>query len=109
MTEMVLVLTTVAAAGDGESIARTLVEERLAACVNLHGPMTSAYRWRGAVEVEPERQLVIKTTRARMPALRARLAALHPYTLPELVVIPVIEGSQDYLDWVAAETAAEAG
>ena len=68
------------------SCATTLVDERLAACVNVHGPMTSIYRWKGAVEHEAERQLVIKTTRARLPALEARLRELHPYELPEFVV-----------------------
>lgn len=103
MTDMVLVLTTVSDR-DGDSIANTLIEERLAACVNLHGPMTSVYRWKGAVERDGERQLVIKTTRARLPALATRLAALHDYELPEFIVVPVVETSAAYLDWVVEAT-----
>ena len=81
--------------------ARTLVEERLAACVNVHGPMTSTYRWQGQTEVEPERQVVIKTTRACLAALEARLRALHPYDLPEFVVIEAA-ASDAYAAWVIA-------
>ena len=88
----------------GEAIARALVDERLAACVNLHAPMTALYRWQGDVEREVERQLVIKTTRERVPALQTRLMELHPYELPELVVVPITDGTTAYLDWVRNET-----
>lgn len=104
MTDIVLVLTTVADDDRAEPLARRLVEERLAACVNVHAPMASTYRWKGAVERDGERQLVIKTTRDRLPALERRLAELHPYELPELVVVSIDAGSAAYLDWVRAET-----
>jgi periplasmic divalent cation tolerance protein len=113
MTNLVLVLTTVAAdrgadgADSGDRIASTLVAERLAACVNIGAPMTSVYWWRGAVTRDAERQLVIKTTVDRVDAIKARLLELHPYELPELVVIPVVDGSALYLDWVRAATAPE--
>ena len=81
-----------------DGLARTLVEEGLAACVNVHGPMTSTYRWNGQVEIEPERQLVIKTTRNRLAALEIRLGALHPYELPEFVILAAA-GSDAYLRW----------
>lgn len=100
-TEIVLILVTVPAGDETEALARTLVDERLAACVNLHGPMVSFYRWRGAVERDAERQLVIKTTRARVAAIEARIAALHPYDLPEFLVVEVAGGSPAYLAWVA--------
>ena len=100
MSEFALVLTTVPDGDQGETIARTLVEERLAACVNLLPPMTSIYRWRGAVERESERQLIIKTTRQRVEALRARLSALHPYELPEFIVLAVSDGGAAYLQWI---------
>ena len=100
MTKTVLVLTTVADDERAEEIARTLVDEHLAACVNVHGPMTSFYRWKGAVERDAERQLVIKTTRDRLPALEARLRALHSYELPEFIVLSVESGSSEYLEWV---------
>lgn len=101
-TDLILVLTTVPNDDSAEAMARTLVEERLAACVNLHAAMTSVYRWKGAVEREAERQVVIKTTRERLPALQARLKTLHSYELPELIVLSV-EGSPAYLAWVNQE------
>lgn len=99
MDELILILTTMPDDDRAARLARTLVEERLAACVNVHGPMTSTYRWQGRVEVEAERQLAIKTTRARRGALEARLRALHPYELPEFVVVDAT-GSDAYAEWV---------
>ncbi|MBI3403815.1 MAG: divalent-cation tolerance protein CutA [Acidobacteria bacterium] len=87
-----------------DALARTLVDERLAACVNVHSPMTSVYRWRGQVERERERQLVIKTTRDRLAAVETRLRALHPYELPEFIVVDADGGSAAYLQWVTDET-----
>lgn len=95
-----LVLTTLAADADAVALARTLVEERLAACVNVLPPMTSVYRWQGQVEQDREQQIVIKTTSARVPALEARLRTLHPYDLPEFLVLPAAGGSSAYLAWV---------
>ncbi|HXI29218.1 MAG TPA: divalent-cation tolerance protein CutA [Vicinamibacterales bacterium] len=100
MSDLILVLTTMPDDERAEALARTLVEERLAACVNVHGPMTSTYRWKGAVERDAERQLVIKTTRERRPALEARLHELHPYELPEFVVLSG-EASAAYRAWAA--------
>ena len=99
-SEIVIVLTTAPDEDRADSWARTLVEERLAACVNVHGPMASFYRWKGAVERDDERQVVIKTTRDRVPALQSRLAELHPYEVPEFLVLSVDGGSDAYLDWV---------
>ncbi|MGE3509849.1 MAG: divalent-cation tolerance protein CutA [Vicinamibacterales bacterium] len=104
MTELVIVLTTVPDVDMGERLARTLVEERLAACVNVSAAMVSVYRWRGAVARDEERQLVIKTTRARVDALRRRVRELHSYELPEWLVCPVLDGSAEYLNWVRQET-----
>jgi len=101
---IVLVLTTAPDGEHAEAWARTLVEERLAACVNVHGPMTSFYRWKGVVERDAERQLVIKTTRERVATLRERLRELHSYELPEFVVLSVEEGSDEYLKWVVEQT-----
>jgi periplasmic divalent cation tolerance protein len=103
MTDVVLVLTTAPAGERAELLARTLVDEHLAACVNVYPPMVSVYRWRGALERDSEQQIVIKTTSARVPDLRARLSGLHPYELPELLVLQVSDGSPAYLAWVAAE------
>ena len=104
---MLFVLSTVPVGERGEAIARTLVDERLAACVNLYPPMTSVYRWRGAVERDEERQLVIKTTGALLAAVQARLLELHPYELPEILILQPAAGSQPYLDWVAASVGRE--
>lgn len=103
MTHLILVLTTMPDDGRADDLARTLVEEGLAACVNVHGPMKSTYRWNGRVEVEPERQVVIKTTRARLVALETRILALHPYELPEIIVIDAA-ASEAYAGWVNDST-----
>jgi periplasmic divalent cation tolerance protein len=86
-------------------IARALVEERLVACANLVGTVRSIYRWQGRVEDADEVMLVLKTRADRVGALAERLRALHPYDLPELVVLPVEGGLAPYLDWVRAESA----
>jgi len=104
MSDVVVVLSTVPDDESAEKIARTLVEERLAACVNVLPPMTSIYRWKGNVERDIERQMVMKTTRAKVDALRERLAELHSYELPEFVVLAVDAGSDPYLTWVQENT-----
>jgi len=104
MPDLVIVLTTMPDDARADELARTLVDERLAACVNVHGPMMSTYRWKGKVERDAERQLVIKTTRDRVSALETRVRALHPYELPEFIVISVESGSDAYLAWVSTET-----
>jgi len=99
MTDLILILTTMPDDDRAALLARTLVDEGLAACVNVHGPMTSTYRWKGAVACEAERQVVIKSTRARLGALEARVRALHPYQLPEFVVLDA-QASEAYAAWV---------
>ena len=96
----VLVLTTIGADADGPALARTLIDEQLAACVNVLPVMTSVYRWQGQVEQDREQQLVIKTTRDRVHALEARVRELHSYELPEFLVIAAEGGSAAYLAWV---------
>jgi len=105
MSDVVLVLSTVPDDESAEKLVRTLVDERLAACINMSSPMSSIYRWQGQIERDVERQLTIKTTRENLPALHARLLELHSYELPEFIVIDVSAGSSDYLAWVARETA----
>ena len=102
--EYVIVLTTLPADADGAAFARDLVEERLAACVNLSAPMKSIYRWEGTVETESERQLVIKTSRDRVVALWGRVRELHPYDMPEFLVTPIVDGNDAYLRWVGEST-----
>lgn len=96
---LAIVLTTMGTDTHAAAIARTLVEERLAACVNVLPPMTSFYRWKGVVEEDREQQLVIKTTSDRTAALEARLRELHPYELPEFVVLGA-KASAAYAAWV---------
>lgn len=91
-------------AASASAIAQALVDERLAACVNQLPGVLSTYRWQGRVETASEVLLLIKTTADRMPALTARLRALHPYELPELAAVEVRAGDPDYLTWVAAQT-----
>ncbi|MDO5609370.1 MAG: divalent-cation tolerance protein CutA [Pseudomonadota bacterium] len=87
-----------------EHIARSLVDARLAACVNSVPGLVSTYRWQGAIERDDEWLLIIKTTTERLDALRARLLLLHPYELPELIAVKAADGLAAYLDWVQAET-----
>jgi periplasmic divalent cation tolerance protein len=103
MSELILILTTMPDDNRADALARTLVDERLAACVNVHAPMMSTYRWKGAVERDTERQIVIKTALGRRAALEARLRELHPYELPEFVVLDAT-ASDAYAAWVSGET-----
>jgi len=100
VTGPVVVLSAVGAPPDAERIARALVEERLAACVNVVPGVVSIYRWKGKVEQEAELLLVIKTLAPRVEALKARLLELHPYELPEVVVLPIGGGHAPYLAWI---------
>jgi periplasmic divalent cation tolerance protein len=85
-------------------IARTLVHEELAACVNLLPGLTSVYRWQGQVEESSELLLIIKTRQERYPALEARIKALHPYQVPEIIALAIEQGSMSYLDWISEST-----
>lgn len=100
------VQTTVDDRGVAASIAQALVDERLAACVQVLGPIESTYRWEGAVEVATEWLLLVKTTEEAWPALSARIRALHPYRQPELIALPVARGSDGYLGWLRSEVVA---
>ena len=102
--EYVLVLTTLPADADAPGFGRALVEERLAACVNVLPLMESIYKWDGELQKETERQLVIKTSRRRVAALWERLRELHPYDVPEFVVVEIVDGSDAYLRWIGEAT-----
>ena len=101
---VVVVLLTAPDPETAQRIAQALVEERLAACVNVLPGVRSIYRWQGAVEQASEVLLIAKTQADRSDALAARVRALHPYELPEVVVLPVSGGSEAYLGWVVAES-----
>ena len=99
-----LVFTSLPDAASAQTLAETLVEQRLAACVSILGPARSLYRWSGKIEAAKEIPLLIKTQAARYPALEAAIRSLHPYELPEIVAVPVEFGLPAYLAWVDAET-----
>ena len=90
-------------AASAQAIAEALVGERLAACVNRLPGVASTYRWQGRVTTDAEELLLVKTVASRFEALKARLLALHPYDLPELIAVPVEHGHDAYLDWVRAQ------
>lgn len=87
-----------------DRLARTLVEQKLAACVNRLPAVNSVYRWQGSVERAVEVPLLIKSTRERLPEIQEAIRALHPYEVPEIVAIPVVAGLPAYLRWVVDET-----
>ena len=96
----VVALSTVASAEEADRLARALVERRLAACVNVVPGVVSHYRWKGELQRDEERLLVIKTRAERIEALREALRELHPYELPELVAFEISDGSPEYLKWL---------
>jgi len=100
-----IVFVTTANEEDAAAIGRALVEERLAACANLVGPIRSIYRWRDAVEDASKHLLLIKTRASLFPALQARVKQLHPYEVPEIVAVEIKQGSPQYLDWIRESTA----
>ena len=103
----VVVLSTAPDAETAERLSRSLVDERLAACVSRLPGIKSLYHWEGAVEEAEEVLLVIKTHAARAPELTRRLRELHPYEVPEILVLPVAAGLPGYLEWIRAETGVE--
>jgi periplasmic divalent cation tolerance protein len=104
--DALLVFTNLPDRASAERLAGELVEKRLAACVSILAPCRSTYRWKGGLQADDEHPLLIKTTRARYPALEAAIVAGHPYELPEVLAVPVERGLPAYLDWVAGETSA---
>ena len=106
MTDKIVVLSTASSADEAEKIARRLVEDRLAACVNVVPGMRSFYRWKGNIEDAAEWLLVIKSARSRFEALRAALEELHSYEVPEVIALSVIDGAKNYLHWMEGELGA---
>jgi periplasmic divalent cation tolerance protein len=106
MTEAIQVVTTVASQEEAQKIAAALVEARLAACVQVIGPITSTFRWQGKLETSQEWLCAIKTLRANFQAVEAAIRAAHSYQVPEILAFEVVEGSRDYLDWLTAEASA---
>lgn len=99
-----VVYVTCATVAEAEGIAHAVVSEKLAACVNIVPSLTSVYFWEGSVQRETECLLIIKTVVERLDALETRIKALHSYTVPEFIVLPVVSGSHEYLAWVGQNT-----
>jgi periplasmic divalent cation tolerance protein len=106
---VVVVLVTVPSAEVGERIAAAVVPEHLAACVNILPGLRSIFFWKGRVEDEPEVLLLMKTRADRLAALEARVRALHPYSVPGFVALPVVAGHEPYLAWVADSVTTKGG
>lgn len=104
MGESVVVLVTCGSEEEALKIARSLVEERLAACVNLISPIRSIYRWEGKIWDEKEWLLVVKTQRQRYEELEKKVKSLHSYSVPEIMGLPIVEGSSSYLNWLTEMT-----
>jgi len=102
--EAYLVISNLPDRASAEKLARALIEQRLAACVNILSPCRSVYRWKDKVEDAEEFPVLIKTTRERYPALEQAIRAGHPYELPEIIAVPLAGGLPAYLEWVEAET-----
>ena len=108
MTDKIVVLVTCGSGEEAGRIAQALVQERLAACVNITSPIRSIYRWHGEVCDEPEVLLIIKTVRGLFDAVRRAVEKLHSYQVPEVVCLPIIDGAPNYLNWLGAAVADEA-
>lgn len=104
MADRLLVITTLPDDAAGEMLAKRLVEGGFAACVNISAPVTSIYRWDGKTEIGREVMLTIKTTAARYAAVEGAILADHPYELPEVIAVPITNGSDEYLAWIDACT-----
>ncbi len=109
MTEKRIVLTTAGCPDDAKKIAAALVARKLAACVNIVGPIDSVYRWKGAVENAQEWLLVIKTTAAHVERVRDGIRELHSYELPECIAIAIEDGSAEYLEWIGENVSGSHG
>ncbi|HSR35624.1 MAG TPA: divalent-cation tolerance protein CutA [Desulfurivibrionaceae bacterium] len=103
MTEFVQIVTTVETAADAERIATALLEQRLAACVQIVGPIASHYWWQGKIEQASEYQCLIKSRHELFAAVEAAIVAIHPYQTPEILATPVVAGGAGYLAWLNTE------
>ncbi len=104
MADIVLVLSTFANRQDALRIGSVVVEERLAACINILPGVQSIYRWKGEIENADETLTLIKTTEQSFPALRDRIKELHPYETPEIIAVPIVAGLAQYLGWIGEQT-----
>src|SRR5688500_2114777 len=106
MTDKILVLSTAGSAEEAHRVAMGLLEKRVAACVNIVPGVRSLYWWKGAIEDGQELLLLIKTRRHLLDRLQTELRALHSYEVPEVIAVPIVDGLENYLNWIDAETGA---
>ncbi len=104
MTEFLIVLITASNEDEAARISQELVDSRLAACVNIVKGIRSIYRWKGKREDEAEVLMIVKTRRDLFAGLKKRVKELHSYSVPEIIALPVIDGSEEYLKWLQEET-----
>ena len=104
MTDSIVILSTVPDADKATEIAKALVEERLVACVNIIPGLRSIFRWEGKIADDAEVLCIIKTARDRFDQVAARIKALHPYSVPEIIALPIVRGFEPYLEWVRKST-----
>lgn len=104
MAGEIIVLITTPSIGEARRIGRTMVEEKLAACVNVIPRISSVFRWKNAIFRERESLLILKTRRSRFKSLAKRVQSLHSYSVPEIIAIPIVLGSEDYLRWIRQST-----
>jgi periplasmic divalent cation tolerance protein len=102
-----IVFCTCSGEAEADKLARSLVEEHLAACVNILPGLSSVYRWQDKVETAAEHLLVVKTTQERFAAVENRIRELHSYELPEVVAVPIVAGSENYLRWIREQVSPE--
>lgn len=103
MRKFIQVITTVSSRRDAEKISKTLIDKRLAACVQIGCPIKSIYRWKGKIETAKEWVCVIKTKKVLYKKVEKLIKENHPYEIPEIIAIPIIEGAKDYLKWLSEE------
>ena len=108
MTDKVVIMVTAASRRECRKIARHLVEARLAACVNITQPIESIYRWEGKVAEEKEFLMLIKSTRDLFPKIKTEIGRIHSYHTPEIICLPIIDGSRNYLEWISESVKPEA-
>ncbi|WP_345650444.1 divalent-cation tolerance protein CutA [Streptomyces tremellae] len=105
MSDCITVLTTTDSAEKAQDLAATAVGAKVAACAQIDGPITSVYRWEGAVQTDQEWRVLYKTTAGRFAALEAQIRGVHDYDTPEIIATPITDGGDDYLSWIRDETA----
>lgn len=107
MTEFLQVSTTTSTRDDAQALAALLLESRMVACAQILGPITSRYWWKGMLEMETEWQCLLKTSRSLYPLVETQILSHHPYQTPEIIAVPIVDGSREYLSWIHQQLSAD--